>query len=290
MENWNGTRVCRVFAAGQNASGELGLGLSQNVVRDFAQVQLPGGSNCELLITAAACGGGYSLVFDALNCRTYTCGEQDGVGGLSKPKRELVPLPALCGVHLIQLSCGLNHSLALTRDGAVLAWGRNADGQCGASLERSFVSTPSVVQGLRQFRGTHVACGAYHSLVATRGGEASGRVEDSEGGERGWKGEGGGGGLFAFGWNNYGQLGTVGPAGMDMSASVYADIQNKKFAQPLLVALPAATASASVVSVAGGGWHSLCTTRCGRVFSWGCNNEGQLGTYIRMYVCIGLQQ
>ena len=115
MENWNGSRVCRVFAAGQNASGELGLGLSQNVVRDFAQVQLPGGSNCELLITAAACGGGYSVVFDALNCRTYTCGEQDGVGGLSKPKRELVPLPALCGVHLIQLSCGLNHSLALTR-------------------------------------------------------------------------------------------------------------------------------------------------------------------------------
>ena len=38
-----------------------------------------------------------------------------------------------------------------------------------------------------------------------------------------------------------------------------------------------------VISISCGYWHSLALTECGRVFSWGSNNWGELGRNICKY-------
>jgi alpha-tubulin suppressor-like RCC1 family protein len=99
----------QALAAGQNSSGELGMNSSQHVVSTFSQVPLPGG------ISAVACGGSHTLMYDEQRAETYSCGEQDAGGSaLSRPVRVLTPLPALRGVRLRALACGLGHSLVIT--------------------------------------------------------------------------------------------------------------------------------------------------------------------------------
>ena len=127
LRTWDFPTGCRALTAGQNSSGELGLGRAQNVVRDFAPL-LPPLPGAPALFGAAACGGSYTLLYDEENVATLACGEQDGSSGLAKPQRVLAPLPALHGVRIRALSSGLSHSLALAEDGRVFAWGRNADG------------------------------------------------------------------------------------------------------------------------------------------------------------------
>jgi hypothetical protein len=134
LRTWEFPTGCRALAAGQNSSGELGLGHAQNVVRDFAPLLPPGrragGGLAPALFGAASCGGGYTLLYDEENVATLACGEQDGgSSGLAKPQRVLAPLPALRGVRIRALASGLSHSLALAEDGRVFAWGRNADGK-----------------------------------------------------------------------------------------------------------------------------------------------------------------
>ena len=126
---WDFPAGCRALAAGQNSSGELGLGHAHNVVRDFAALRPPSPTPSRALFGAAACGGGYTLVYDEENAATLACGEQDGgSSGLAQPQRVLAALPALRGVRIRALASGLSHSLALAEDGRVFAWGRNADG------------------------------------------------------------------------------------------------------------------------------------------------------------------
>jgi alpha-tubulin suppressor-like RCC1 family protein len=130
LRTWDFPTGCRALAAGQNSSGELGLGHAQNVVRDFAPLLPPASPGAPALFGAAACGGGYTLLYDEENVATLACGEQDGgsSGLKAKTQRLLAPLPALRGVRIRALASGLSHSLALAEDGRVFAWGRNADG------------------------------------------------------------------------------------------------------------------------------------------------------------------
>jgi alpha-tubulin suppressor-like RCC1 family protein len=68
-------------------------------------------------------------------------------------------------------------------------------GQCGSRLERCTISAPSIVEGLKQRRARAIACGAYHSLViAARSAPSAAPAQEDTA-------------VYAFGWNNYGQLG-----------------------------------------------------------------------------------
>jgi len=48
----------------------------------------------------------------------------------------------LQSIGVVKISCGSQHTLALTLDGRVFAWGANARGQIGPGEDLSFVSTP----------------------------------------------------------------------------------------------------------------------------------------------------
>lgn len=69
--------------------------------------------------------------------------------------------------------------------------------------------------------------------------------------------------LYGFGCNGRGSLG-LGPTSLG------------SFLQPTLVSTPA-----TFVEIAAGSQHSVGRTASGEVFTWGANDQGQLGTYSR---------
>jgi uncharacterized repeat protein (TIGR02543 family) len=81
------------------------------------------------------------------------------------------------------MAAGLNHSLAVTTDGFLYAWGRNQKGQLGDGTNADS-ATPVKISEV--YSVTQVAAGQYHSLYITN------HKTDN---------------LYAMGWNQYGQLG-----------------------------------------------------------------------------------
>ena len=140
------------------------------------------------------------------------------------------------------VAAGGLHALALKSDGTVWAWGGNLYGQLGDGTITSR-SEPAQVHGLSDVIG--IAAGSFHSLAV----DARGKV-------------------WAWGRNHCGQLGDGGttlrkvPVAIDgISGTV------------LGIAASAGPKSNEAVE----GDHSLAFTAEGRVWSWGCNDAGQLG-------------
>ncbi|XP_059473427.1 uncharacterized protein LOC132195443 isoform X2 [Neocloeon triangulifer] len=89
--------------------------------------------------------------------------------------------PAL-GIQIFSISCGKNHSLALTSNG-VYSWGSSQFGQLGVG-PTCHSSHPRLVEALSDEQIIQVSAGQYHSLALSK----SGRV-------------------FSWGWGVHGQLG-----------------------------------------------------------------------------------
>ncbi len=153
--------------------------------------------------------------------------------GVSTNTPAVVSLPP--GTTVTAIAGGSLYSLALTSTGQVMSWGDNTYGQLGNGTTANS-STPVVVSLPSGTTITAIAGGGNHSLVLTSTGQ-----------------------LFAWGWNQQGQLGN----GNTTSSST-----------PIMVSLPSGT---SVIAIGGGDQHSLALTSSGQVLAWGRNFEGQLG-------------
>mmetsp|Transcript_62323 Transcript_62323/g.147711 ORF Transcript_62323/g.147711 Transcript_62323/m.147711 type:complete len:188 (+) Transcript_62323:488-1051(+) len=86
-------------------------------------------------------------------------------------------------VRIVSVACGETHSLALTENCLVYAWGRGAAGRLGLSTSVSR-ATPHLVETLAKIRMTGIAAGFHHS----------GAVSEE-------------GALFTWGAGSHGQLG-----------------------------------------------------------------------------------
>ncbi len=85
--------------------------------------------------------------------------------------------------HIIDICCGVSHSLALTNGGEVYAWGLNLCGQIGnGSYSQALV--PIKLNHFNNEKVIQISCGYEHSIALTE----SGRV-------------------FSWGYNEFGQLG-----------------------------------------------------------------------------------
>jgi hypothetical protein len=84
--------------------------------------------------------------------------------------------------------------MALLDDGTVLSCGRNDYGQLGHGHTTQRVFGLKRIEDLVGKGVTSIACGCYHSLAVSTGAEVGGVMH--------------GGGLYVFGRNNHGQLGT----------------------------------------------------------------------------------
>eukprot|EP00940_MAST-03C_sp_MAST-3C-sp2_P000321 g321.t1 len=68
------------------------------------------------------------------------------------------------GIAVKHISCGDDHTVALSTDGRVYAWGSNLRGQLGIGVQERAVYAPSHI-GRIQRKVTQVECGAYHTVA-----------------------------------------------------------------------------------------------------------------------------
>jgi alpha-tubulin suppressor-like RCC1 family protein len=145
---------------------------------------------------------------------------------------------------IIAIAAGQYHSLALDKDGYVYSWGYNKYGQIGDGTSSSSVYATTPVKVLRgEQAGTtylsnikYVATGYGHNLAV----DGTGLV-------------------YAWGYNNYGQIGNN-----TSSSTTYATTPKK-------------SSISSVKEVAAGQYHSLALKTDGTVWAWGYDKYGQLG-------------
>ena len=114
----------------------------------------------------------------------WGCGEQAVLGcrlGASRPKAKLLPTQPLAlrrgraSLPVVSAAAGAYHSLALTADGEVWAWGLNNHGQLGCG---GFAATtaPQPVAALRGLRVEQLDGGEHHSLARVAKGPSGCRL------------------------------------------------------------------------------------------------------------------
>jgi hypothetical protein len=133
-------------------------------------------------VSSIACGPQHALLLTSLG-RIYACGSNEdhqlaSVGEhVSTPAR--LPLPD--GVAAVSIATGAQHSLAVSADGLVFAWGSGMFGRLGVGGDADHV-TPTMVPNVSDAVSVHAS--AFNSAALLRNGHA-----------------------FAWGANDYGQLG-----------------------------------------------------------------------------------
>ena len=274
---------------GYNQFGSVGDGSNTNRTSPVA-VNIIG--NARLI----AVGGSHNLAV-AGNV-LYAWGDNDDgqLGDGSRTSRnEPVAIALPSGIRadaLKAIACGWYHSLALTNDGRVLAWGFNKDGQCGVTPDGPrFITAPRIVAGLSNIK--QIAGGTLHTLALDNSGKVwafgnnfygqlgNGSIENVNATPTIVKnlpavqaiGAGSGhsvvllsdGTARAWGWNFYGQLG-------DGLSGYQSNGEERRSAVPVVVKNVASGAQLSV-----GYAHNLVLKSDGTLLSWGNNFYGQLG-------------
>lgn len=146
------------------------------------------------------------------------------------------------------------HSLALSADGEVWAWGYNGSGQLGDGTTTTR-ATPARVVGL-----------ANAIAIAAGGGSAAAGASYGLGTSYALTNDGI---VFAWGFDGQGQCGQGTTA-----ASRPSPVQVKNLQDVVAIAAGGASVSGSPWQVAG---HALALKENGEVWAWGRNNNGQLG-------------
>jgi alpha-tubulin suppressor-like RCC1 family protein len=246
------TSTGQLYAFGYNGYGQLGTATNSGTGKASptpALVVLPGANGP---VTQVAAGYGHSLAVTSTG-QLYAFGRNHGgqLGNTTNngtlkanPTPALVVLPGASGP-VTQVAAGFDHSLAVTSTGQLYAFGVNPFGELGTWVNAGTTNanpTPALV-GLPGATGpvTQIAAGEDHSLALTSTGQ-----------------------LYAFGFNDFGQLGTPTNSGTFKPNPVAA-----------LVVLPGA--SGPVTEIAAGSYHSLALTSTGQLYAFGKNQSGQLG-------------
>ena len=150
---------------------------------------------------------------------------------------------------MVAIAAGYDHSLALRSDGTVWAWGDNQYGQAGNGITHgtseatnsTVTTTNDTSRGIEQVSGLS-------EIVALSAGVAHSLALKSDGT------------VWTWGYNYYGQLGN-GTSGTNSDRGI--PVQVKELS--------------GVVSIRAGAYHSLAVKSDGTVWTWGHNNDGQLG-------------
>ncbi len=231
------TRLGRVYAWGDNTSGQLGNGSVQGNRGPVTVEGLPGSDP----VVAVAASYVHSVALTRSG-RVFAWGGnrfgqvgQDGATVIPLPKT--VPgLPA--GDPVVAIAAGAAHTLALTRAGRVYAWGDQGTGQLGAVTNGAHGAPVEVSDLPPSGRVSALAAGSIDGLAVLRAGE-----------------------VYAWGDNGFGQLGHLDVGYFSSIPVVVQDVPRADHA----------------TSVAAGDYFSLALTRSGHIYAWGQNNDGQLG-------------
>ena len=236
-----------LYAWGSNAYGQLGNGTTTNSSVPVA-VKIAGTPLAGKTIVQIAAGANHNMVLTS-DGAVYTWGwnYHGQLGNNTKTNSNTIVAvqtisTPIAGKKIVKIAAGQGHSLALTDDGMVYAWGRNDTGQLGNNATTDAMLPVAVtVTGTPMSNKTivEIASGARHSLAI----DSSGKV-------------------YAWGHNGSGQLG------------------NNSTVNALTPVAVQAPADKNIIQVSGSGWlgaSSLALASNGMVYSWGRNFDGQLG-------------
>ncbi|XP_054155256.1 RCC1 and BTB domain-containing protein 1-like [Oppia nitens] len=172
------TKDDNVFAFGYNKYGCLGLGHNNPIQEPTRLEEL-----CYKEIASIAYCGYYVIAFTA-NGDIYSWGYNNngelGIGTTVNSNRPNL-IDGLVGKRIVDISCGYDHSLALTATGDVYSWGDNSYGQLGNGNNFDIQSVPHKVKGFDSQEVIQISCGYYHSMAITKAGHVYGWGYNSEG-------------------------------------------------------------------------------------------------------------
>jgi len=149
----------------------------------------------------------------------------------------------LAGKSVVAISAGTSHSLALSSDGSLAAWGYNTYGQLGNnSTAQNNVPVAVTTTGTPLAGKTVVsaAAGGYHNIALCSDGT-----------------------LITWGENNFGQLGN--------------NTTTNSLVPVAVTTAGTALAGKTVIAVTAGQYHSMALCSDGTIATWGYNLYGQLG-------------
>lgn len=176
---------------------------------------------------------------DVLSWGTSELGQRGhGVEGENQELWLPAPIDQLCQQDIVQLACGLDHCLALSKDGRIWSWGYGEDGQLGHGAIEDTLTRPKLLEST-QIDGKQVAdivCGADFSAVLLRDGT-----------------------VLTFGSNYFGQLG-------------HGDTHDRSSPTPVATLM-----GMQVVELAAGAAHILARTKDREVYACGWGEHGRLG-------------
>ena len=234
---------------GNNNEGRLGHGYAGGSVTCPAKVIGQGSVGTLSGIRTASSGDAHNLALTT-DGKLYAWGDNiygklgdDTLVARSYP--DFVHGPGNTGVleYVAHAACGLNHNLAVRRNGELWAWGYNASGKLGDGTE-STQKTPVRVHGLDDVgfleNIAYVAAGNRHSLAVEMDGTA-----------------------WAWGYNLYGRLGD------GTTTTRKTPVQ--------VVGVGGSGVLSNVVAVSAGYRHSFALLDNGTVCAWGFNYRGRLG-------------
>ena len=198
----------------------------------------------EAAFASVSAGARHSIGLDA-NGTAWTWGSCDTTNATNDDDLTghvgSAPSPVDTGLRFTAVSAGADHSMGIARDGTVYTWGHNGSGQLGRTPTGAEpAGRPGAVPG--PSHATGVSAGRTHSTALT----------DS--------------GAWAWGGNQYGQLGTTTGNGTNDGVAP-ARLPNPK-------GTPAGFAYADLCA---GGDRTLAVGSDGDVYASGANDSGQLG-------------
>jgi len=214
---------------GDNQYGQLGLG--HFLTPQMVPAAVPGLGS----VTRLDCGADFTCAIHdggLLSCWGHN---QYGQLGIGNTLNQNMPQQVFLLAAAASVSTGDAHVCAVDVAGSVWCWGYNAYGQLGdgTTSSRTLPVQVTALAGVGM-----VAAGGSHTCAALSGG----------------------GDLYCWGNNQYGQLGT----GSTFPSRSY---------EPILSEWP----GASVVSLAAGSLHNCAVDAAGSIWCWGYNAYGQLG-------------
>ncbi|XP_015606913.1 E3 ubiquitin-protein ligase HERC2 isoform X2 [Cephus cinctus] len=278
----------KVYATGYGAVGRLGIGGTDSVM-----IPTPLESIQHVFIKKIAVnsGGKHSLALSSEG-HVYSWGEGDD-GKLGHGNRVSFDRPklieALLGMEIVDIACGGLHSAAITSAGCLYTWGKGRYGRLGHGDSDDQLK-PKLVVALQGYKVVDVACGSGDAQTLC--------VTDDDN-------------VWSWGDGDYGKLGRGGSDGckvpmkieslaglgvikvecgsqfsvaLTRSGAVYTwgkgDYHRLGHGTDDHVRRPRKVAELQgkkIISIATGSLHCVACSDKGEVFTWGDNDEGQLG-------------
>ncbi|PRP78657.1 regulator of chromosome condensation [Planoprotostelium fungivorum] len=265
------TEEGEVYSWGADTYGQTG----QTPGREYKRPALISALSEEKIVKVAA--GGFHSLFLSEDGKLFYSGQLNGQGETANCRR------VLAEISIETMSCGGDHMLAVSTEGHVYAWGWSEHGQIGVNGTQGEkkIEIPTKVEGLQRVKtvvgakhGHSLAVYAWgwseHGQIGVNGTQGEKKIEiptKIEGLQRVKTVVGAkhghslavteDGDLFAWGWNEQGQLGL----GDTYDRTVPNHVTSLK----------------SVVDVDGGYKHTAVLNDRGEVFAFGDSVYGQLG-------------